>query len=480
MVFSSFTFVFVFLPLVLGLYFVAPRPLKNTVLVVASVFFYAWGAPEFVALFLVSTSVDYGLALLLSRYPDGSARRRAVLWSSIVLNTGLLLYFKYANFFVAQFREVLQWLSVQPPGWENIALPIGISFFTFHKISYIVDVYRGTSKPARSFIDYILYISLFPQLIAGPIIRYHEIDAQLVGRTVCGSDLYEGMRRFILGLSRKVLLANPMGAVADNVFQVSPEALTTPYAWIGALAYAFQIYFDFSGYSDMAIGLARMFGFRFPENFDRPYVASSFTEFWRRWHMSLSRWMRDYLYVPLGGNRGGTLLTYRNLWIVFLLSGLWHGANWTFIVWGLYHGLFLVFDRTSLGASFARLPYVIKRAITFVLVCFGWVLFRSDTLTGAGRFIQIMLCPWTAGEQAGTISRSSIISDYGILVFMVCAVFCVFLETQRVLSSTRKVVERCPSTVSDLVGALLLLSLFVLSMVMIGSGSYSPFIYFQF
>ncbi|WKZ57823.1 MAG: MBOAT family protein [Bdellovibrionota bacterium] len=480
MVFSSFTFVFVFLPFVLGLYFVAPRPLKNTVLVVASVFFYAWGAPEFVALFLVSTSVDYGLALLLSRYPDGSARRRAVLWSSIVLNTGLLLYFKYANFFVAQFREVLQWLSVQPPGWENIALPIGISFFTFHKISYIVDVYRGTSKPARSFIDYILYISLFPQLIAGPIIRYHEIDAQLVGRTVCGSDLYEGMRRFILGLSRKVLLANPMGAVADNVFQVSPEALTTPYAWIGALAYAFQIYFDFSGYSDMAIGLARMFGFRFPENFDRPYVASSFTEFWRRWHMSLSRWMRDYLYVPLGGNRGGTLLTYRNLWIVFLLSGLWHGANWTFIVWGLYHGLFLVFDRTSLGASFARLPYVIKRAITFVLVCFGWVLFRSDTLTGAGRFIQIMLCPWTAGEQAGTISRSSIISDYGILVFMVCAVFCVFLETQRVLSSTRKVVERCPSTVSDLVGALLLLSLFVLSMVMIGSGSYSPFIYFQF
>lgn len=480
MVFSSFTFIFVYLPLFLGLYFLTPRWGKNFIAMVASLLFYVWGAPKFLYFFLFSCFADYGLALLLERSKERARVRKAILLLSVVGNTLLLLYFKYANFFVDQFAVAAHFLTDEPVHWTKVALPIGISFFTFHKISYIVDVYRGVSRPARNIVDYLLYISFFPQLIAGPIIRYHEIDTQLVNRRVTTSDLYEGMRRFIVGLSRKILLANPMAAVADNAFRIPADTLTAEAAWIGAVAYALQIYFDFSGYSDMAIGLARMVGFRFPENFDRPYTARSFTDFWRRWHMSLSRWMRDYLYIPLGGNRGSKFQTYRNLWIVFFLSGLWHGANWTFVVWGLYHGFFLILDRTAYGRVIEALPYVISRTITFLLVCIGWVFFRSASISDALYYLQIMFLPWSVGANANTLPRAALISDYGIVIFVLCAVICVFGELDMTLRAVRRHWSRLPLVIREGLLGCILLVLLSASVIMIGSGSYSPFIYFQF
>ncbi|MCP4745914.1 MAG: MBOAT family protein [Desulfobacteraceae bacterium] len=340
---------------------------------------------------LFSTTVDYILGLAITRY-----RRYARLWvaASVAVNLGLLVYFKYADFLLTGLNPVLSFLGLNHILWSNTVLPIGISFFTFQKLSYILDIYRRHAKSANNFIDFSLYVSMFPQLIAGPIVRFKDICNQLNHRSNSWEEFHSGILRLCWGLSKKVLLADACGQIADAVFALDPAMLDTKTAWLGALAYTFQIYFDFSAYSDMAIGLARMFGFELPENFKRPYSAVCLTDFWRRWHISLGAWFRDYVYFPLGGNKKKPLRTYANLFIVFCLCGLWHGANWTFLAWGLYHGFFLMIERITDLRNLLRVKYSwISRMITFLIVVFGWVLFRADSLTDAAAFIKVMIIP---------------------------------------------------------------------------------------
>ncbi len=379
MVFSSFLFLTAFLPVFLAIYHASPARAKNAVALAASVAFYAWGAPTLVFYLVAACFLDYLAAAWILR----SSRPRLVLGSALVLNLSLLAWFKYANFFVPELNRLLAWAGAAPVPWTSVALPIGISFFTFHRISYLVDVYRRTCAPARSFPDYLLYILLFPQLIAGPIVRYKDVAAEISGRVHTLPLFFEGMVRFSTGLAKKILVANILGETADRVFALPPASLSVDQAWVGILCYAFQIYFDFSGYSDMASGLARMVGIGFPENFNHPYAARSITEFWRRWHISLSSFMKDYLYVPLGGNRHGARRTTFNLWLVFLVSGLWHGAAWNFVAWGAYHGCFLAVERVVGQARLARIPRVPALLLTFLIVLFGWVLFRSPDLASA-------------------------------------------------------------------------------------------------
>lgn len=387
MVFSSLLFLYTFLPALLGLYYLVPLRYRNVVALAGSLAFYGWGEPVFVGILVLISVYGYGISLWLARLPPAArVARRCVLTLGLAAYLGLLLYFKYSNFLVAELNGVLGWLQEGGIVWTHVVLPLGISFFTFQKISYLVDVYRGTSPPARSLVDYLLFVALFPQLIAGPIIRYHDVAAQIVARDHNLDKFLSGVWRFLLGLARKVLIANPLGAVADTVFNQNLDTLPMPYAWVGILCYAFQIYFDFAGYSDMAIGLGRMLGFEFIENFERPYTSRSITEFWRRWHISLSNFMRDYLYIPLGGNRGGSFRTGFNLWFVFLVSGFWHGASWNFVSWGAYHGALLSLERMLGLKRLARLPAVPATVLTFLLVLAGWVLFRAATLGDALTF----------------------------------------------------------------------------------------------
>ena len=479
MVFSSFLFLCLFLPGFLFCYFIAPRRFKNAVALVGSYAFYAWGAPKLLLLFFSSCLIDYVLGRAISAART-QGQRKLYLGFSIAFNVGALLYYKYANFFVHEFNRLLLSFGCESVSWTAIALPIGISFFTFHKISYIVDVYRNVVTACRSFVDYALYIALFPQLIAGPIIRYHDISDQLVNRTHSLDDIFQGAYRFCLGLGKKVLIADAMGNVADNVFHLGSDELSTPYAWLGIICYAYQIYFDFSGYSDMAIGLGRMMGFHFLENFNRPYIARNFTDFWHRWHISLSRWMKDYLYIPLGGNRGSKLRTYFNLWTVFFISGLWHGANWTFLVWGLYHGFFLVIDKLFWINFSKRLSPVTNTTLTFILVLFGWVLFRSDTFSGALQYLLSMLNFVDYTVMPKYVLRGSIIHNQGVFVFCVATLIC-FLpalpSVPRIFRSWRASLTPVQTTCLQFGAALVCL---VLSICTLSATDYTPFIYFRF
>jgi alginate O-acetyltransferase complex protein AlgI len=395
MVFTSPFFLFIFLPAVILIYYSlkpwAGNRVANTVLLLFSYLFYLHGAGAFALILLGSTLSDYILGLLILR-----ARSMDKLWValSLVLNIGLLAFFKYANFFVAEINAWMAVVGHDTMEWTAVALPIGISFFTFQKISYIIDVYRSHTRPLANLIDFSLYVAMFPQLIAGPIVRFKDIWDQLRLRNESWENAYAGALRFCWGLAKKVLIADACGQVADVAFGMDMAALDTKTAWIGALAYTFQIYFDFSAYSDMAIGLARIFGFHLLENFNRPYAAASVTDFWRRWHISLSRWFRDYMYIPLGGNRKSNARTYANLLTVFTICGLWHGADWTFVCWGLYHGFFLVAERvTGFRRTSAGGWRWIGRPLTFLIVMFGWVLFRADSLPHAIGFAQAMTIP---------------------------------------------------------------------------------------
>ncbi len=353
MLFSAATFLFLFLPVLLLLYFLCPRRLRNLLLLTASLLFYVWGEKTYVFVLLASIAVNYTLGLWLDGLRTARGRRLAIALA-VFANLGLLATFKYAVFLLQNCNVALAALHLAPLPVPNIHLPLGISFFTFHALSYVIDVYRGEVRALKDPIAFALYISFFPQSIAGPIVRYSDLATQLVRRRFFRAGFAEGVRRFIFGLSKKMLIANTLALPADAIFGLPPEGLSAGLAWLGITCYTLQIYFDFSGYSDMAIGLARMFGFDFKENFNYPYVSRSVTEFWRRWHMSLSSWFRDYLYIPLGGNRRGTIHTYFNLLAVFFLCGLWHGASWAFVGWGLYHGGFLVLERTRPGAGSTR------------------------------------------------------------------------------------------------------------------------------
>ena len=382
MVFSGIFFLMYFLPLFLLGYVLMPQKLKNSWITIGSLLFYSWGAPVFIVYGLASSGIDF----LIGKKIQGR-QNKTLLIIGVVINLGLLLYFKYFNFFAVNINEVFNWLGLSVFQYSNVVLPIGISFLTFQKISYLIDVYRGETDAQNNFGNYLLFIFLFPQLIAGPIVRYKDLSDQITNRLYFSLEgFYNGFSRFIFGLAKKVLLANVFGKFVDDSLGLMDD-LSTGQAWMVLFAYTFQIYFDFSGYSDMAIGLGKMLGFNIPENFQFPYLSKSITEFWRRWHITLGTWMKDYLYLPLGGNRMGELFTYRNLVVVFVLSGIWHGASWMFLFWGLYHGLFLVLERLFLGNVLKRLVGV-NVLYTFFIVALGWVGFRSDSVDGALLFYE--------------------------------------------------------------------------------------------
>jgi alginate O-acetyltransferase complex protein AlgI len=380
LVFTSHIFLFYFLPVVLAIYYILPR-FRNGFLTLASYVFYGWWEPWFVLLMMFSTVLDFVCGRIIGAPGATPARRKAALITAICGDLGLLAYFKYYTFTAENLNRLLSHFGAGTLPLLEVALPIGISFYTFESMSYTIDVYRGWAKPAQRFSDISCFVSLFPHLVAGPIVRYNVLAEQIQHREHTLDKFTDGIAMFILGFSKKILLANPMGRVADSVFgAANPLALD---AWTGAIAYAFQIYFDFSGYSDMAIGLGRMFGFVIPENFRSPYLSESITDFWRRWHISLSTWFRDYLYVPLGGNRRGPVRVYLNLVVVFVFCGLWHGASWTFLVWGLFHGVFLVAERVAGGGGALGWWRPLTHVYALGVIMVGWVLFRASTLAHA-------------------------------------------------------------------------------------------------
>jgi len=472
MVFSSTLFLFYFLPAFLLLYLLAPTRLKNPVALVASLLFYAWGGLNFLALFLASVVVNF----LLIRGMDRAAgwQKRIFLIMSIVLNVAMLFYFKYANFFLDNVSAVKTALGGGALSWEKVVLPIGISFFTFEKLTYTIDVYRGVNKPLRSFWDFLLYIMLFPKMIAGPIVRFHEIAGQLTDRAAFDTIDHKlaGLFRFALGLAKKVLIANVLGQEADRVFSLPTAELSAPLAWLGAVAYTFQIYFDFSGYSDMAIGLGRIMGFQFPENFNNPYVSRSITEFWQRWHITLGRWMRDYLYIPLGGNRVSPSRLYVNLWTVFILSGFWHGAAWNFIAWGAFHGLFLILDRLFLLRLYKHLG-VLSILPTFLITVVGWVLFRAESLSAALDYAGRMM-----GGGWDTAPYFNLEFWFTLALATLFAFMAAVPRVERweigTLAAERLALPR--AVVLGLVTA----GLLILSTSYITGSSFNPFIYFRF
>lgn len=388
MVFSSVLFLFLFLPLVLVPYLLMPAAWRNAWLLVASLFFYAWGETGYVVLMVLSAGVNYGLGTLAAR--RGSWHAGAAVGLAVTANLALLAVLKYANFAIDNLNVALSAAGLAPLELAEIHLPIGISFFTFQAMSYVIDVYRGDAEAQPNPLDVALYIALFPQLIAGPIVRYRDVARQLLERVVTRQGFAYGVRRFVLGLGKKVLLADTLAVPADAVFGLAPSQLTPSLAWAGVICYTLQIYFDFSGYSDMAIGLGHMLGFRFRENFNYPYIARSLRDFWRRWHISLSSWFRDYLYIPLGGSRRGRRRTYLNLLTVFFLCGLWHGASWSFVLWGLFHGGFLVLERLRWGRLIASAPAWLRHVYTLGVVMVGWVLFRAETWTAAKGLLRAM------------------------------------------------------------------------------------------
>lgn len=473
MVFSSSIFLFIFLPIFLLLYFLADPKYKNYIALAGSVVFYIWGAPLFIFVIFGSIVCDFLFAKYIHR--STGRKRKLLLIAAITLNVGILLYFKYANFFVDNINSMLGAMGTEQIPWLKIALPIGISFFTFHEMSYIIDVYRGVKKPMTNIGNYALYILFFPQLIAGPIIRFNEISDQIEDRsyqyTVDNQLL--GFIRFFIGLAKKILIANVLGAEADRIFDMGGTDLTTPLAWIGILAYAFQIYFDFSGYSDMAIGLARVMGFVFPENFNNPYISQNITEFWRRWHMSLSRWMRDYLYISLGGNKVSVPRMYVNLSLVFLISGFWHGAEWNFIFWGAYHGVLLMADRLFLIKLLKKTGRIFSILFTFFLTLIGWVLFRGENVQHIGLYLKRMFV-YTDSPAAWNFHN-----DFWVMLAL-GALFSFIAAFRWGNKLQLAVFEQTYSLKRLAVMGSITVVLFIICVGSITSSGFNPFIYFRF
>ena len=471
MVFTSPTFLFLFLPVVLAGFFVTPPRLRTALLVVASWVFYAWGEKHLVVLLALSTVINWALAMMLDR-TAAPPLRRVLLVIAVVVNIGALLYFKYTNFLFLNVNTLLERAGLASIAHVPVHLPIGISFVTFEAVSYVVDVYRRHTPAYRNPVHVAFYLSFFPHLVAGPILRFSDIAAPLPKPIVALADLDLGVSRFINGLGKKMLLANPLGNVADQVFALPFAELGGPTAWLGIVCYALQIYFDFSGYSDMAIGLGHMFGFTLPENFRHPYTAESIRDFWRRWHVSLSSWFRDYLFVPLGGNRGGQAKTYRNLLVVFLLCGFWHGASWTFIVWGLFHGTFLVLERTRFGMVIDAGPVIARRLYALCVVLVGWVFFRAETFPAAIGYLLAMCGIGSAGATAARpIYFLTIEVQLALIIGIILALRPFQSQVSRFAPSPAAV--RAPQ-------AIVQLAVLALALLYVAAGTYNPFIYFRF
>ena len=467
MLFSSLTFLFAFLPLTIVLYFLAKEKYRNYILLVASLVFYAWGEPKYIILMIASIVINYFIAKVIGKKNQGAGRKKFWLWVAVIINIGALFVFKYLDFAINNANLAFGF-NIEAPG---LALPIGISFYTFQILSYVIDVYRGRVKVQKNVFTLGTYIALFPQLIAGPIVRYADVEAQLKHRTCNLEKFCSGLRRFLVGFLKKVLIANNVAVIADAVFNNPSEAeLNLPVILLALLAYTLQIYFDFSGYSDMAIGLGRIFGFDFMENFNYPYAARSITDFWRRWHISLTTWFRDYLYIPLGGNRCSKLKWTRNFLIVWLCTGLWHGASWNFIIWGLYYAVILWVEKMWTGKLLEKIPRFLGWLYMFVIVNFGWLLFRANSLSDLRLLLKSVVSP--VGSFGDFISSHFSVVHY----FLFIVIGLVFMFPIRIM--VQKAAKKRP--IIRLVADVLMVALFVIGIFSLINSSYNPFIYFRF
>ncbi len=478
MIFSSILFLTVFLPLFLLGYFFLPKKLnfKHIYLLAASFIFYAWGEPKFVFIIFFTTILDFFLVKKMNTYDDPFKRKLFLLFP-ILLNLGLLCYFKYFNFFIDNLNNVGGIFNLSLINFSKIILPIGISFYTFESITYSVDIYRRVHKPLDKFWEYQMYIIFFPKLIAGPIVRYHEIADQIQNhiKTDNFNNRLNGFIRFCIGLSKKVLIANVVGRQADAIFSINTDQLSTPVAWIGALAYTLQIYFDFSGYSDMAIGISKILGFKLPENFDNPYISKSVTEFWKRWHITLGSWMRNYLYIPLGGNRVAKGMVLINLFIVFVLSGLWHGAGWNFILWGVYYGLFLVIERIFIRNKNPKgLIAYVGWIYTFIIVVVGWVLFRVENIDAAFIYIYKMFS-FNFSNEYVFISKP----DF-YFVFVIGILISFSTLNLKIRRFQEKLFGGLINKKQIVIFSILGLASYIICLMSLSGGQFNPFIYFKF
>ncbi len=467
MVFSDLPFLFLFLPITLGAYYLTPKKYRNLVLFLSGAVFFAWGEPIFVLLLLFTVTLDYFCGRMMGHFSEKPAMRRLFLLLSVCLDLGILLVFKYNGFFVENLNAILGTAIPDP----NIPLPLGISFYTFQSMSYTIDVYRRKVKTQKSFIDYGAYVMLFPQIVAGPIVRYEDVEKELACRTISVPKAADGIRIFMVGLAKKVLLANQIGQVWTTVKAMDQATLPAATAWLGILAFTLQIYYDFSGYSDMATGMGKMMGFQFPKNFDYPYMSGSVSEFWRRWHMTLGSWFRDYVYIPLGGNRKGHLRTLFNLAVVWMLTGFWHGAEWNFVLWGAWFGLWIILEKLFLGAWLKKLPRGLGIAWTLLLVVLGWVLFEFDDLSLLFGYLGAMF--GASGVAATQNTLYLLLSQLPAL--LLGGLFAVDL----VPKALWKLAEKFPkaSQVCISLGTVLL---FVVLIAFLVDATYNPFLYFRF
>lgn len=466
MVFSSTIFLCVYLPLVLLGYYICPKKGRNLFLLIVSLVFYAWGEPKYVFLMIFSILINYVFGRLMDKNRGRQKRMKLLLVLSVVIDLGLLSVFKYTDFVITNINAIFG----SSFDLLNIALPIGISFYTFQAMSYTIDVYRDDVRVQKNLIDFGMYITMFPQLIAGPIVRYADVQDQLAERSVTTADFSEGVMRFVVGLGKKVLLANQMGAVWSDIYALGGD-VSALMAWTGAIAYTFQIYFDFSGYSDMAIGLGRMFGFKFPENFRYPYQSVSITDFWRRWHITLSTWFKEYLYIPLGGNRRGLTRQALNLLIVWSLTGFWHGAGWNFVMWGLYYFVILFIEKLFLLKALDKLPKFFRHVYALVLIIIGWVIFASDDVS--------VLLPYL-GSMFGANGAIGGMDVYTLLTKAVLLIICCIASTELpkklFLSAAGAMNEKAAFTLKSV----LMIALLAMSMILLIGDSYNPFLYFRF
>ena len=475
MVFSSLMFLFLFLPIVLGLYYISNDKLRNIILLIASLFFYAWGEPVYVFLMIFSIVVDYGLGLKVEEFIERRERKKAfrVVILSASINLFILCFFKYSDFLVSNINNLFN-LDI---ALLNLPLPIGISFYTFQTMSYTIDIYRGDAKAQKSILDFGTYVTLFPQLVAGPIVRYQTVANQINKRTHSAEQFADGVNRFVCGMAKKVILSNQLAIVADGVFSSNVAGISVSEAWLGIICYTLQIYFDFGGYSDMAIGLGKMFGFNFLENFNYPYISQTVSEFWRRWHISLGTWFKDYVYIPLGGNRVSNAKVYRNLFVVWFLTGMWHGASWTFIIWGLYYGMFIALEKAFLDRWLSKVPRILRHIYLLAIVMVGWVFFRVDDITQSFEFLKVMfgLTPNAIFGNSFTVY----LIDYWYIILA-----SIILSTPVVTKFKTVIIGFNENILNNditylLHGVILGIYMFVV-MIMLCSSSYNPFLYFRF
>ncbi|MFD1928001.1 MBOAT family O-acyltransferase [Sporosarcina siberiensis] len=474
MVFSSLTFIFFFLPFALLVYYISPKKMKNIVLLVVSLLFYAWGEPIYIFLMLFSATIDYFHGLLIFKYRiSQKIKAKMALISSLIVNISILTFFKYADFLVDNLNNVLS-MNIAP---LDLPLPIGISFYTFQTMSYSIDVYRGHVKPQKNPITLALYVTLFPQLIAGPIVRYERIEKELQNRTWNAQQFSDGVRIFIIGLGKKVLIANTIGQLWFNIENQSINELTIFTAWLGIMAFAFQIFFDFSGYSDMAIGLGKMFGFNFPKNFNYPYISKSVTEFWRRWHISLGSWFRDYVYFPLGGSRKGKLITYRNLFIVWGITGLWHGASWNFILWGLYFGVIIAIEKAGLLKVLNKIHPFFQHFYLLFIVLISWVLFVFEDFSKGIQYAKVM---FGISTNAFYDTQFFYYLYTNIILFLIAAIASTPVIKYVNLKVLTKLSDHIRIPIQKFVPLFFYIFILFLSTAYLVDDSFNPFLYFRF